>query len=61
METHVLIIGAGMTGLAIAHGLKQAGIKYTIFDSEDGIRVRAKEWTMGKEIKRNKEEKEKAL
>ena len=47
METNVLIIGAGMTGLSIAHGLEQAGIKYTIFDTEDGVRFRPKEWTMG--------------
>lgn len=49
METHVLIIGAGMTGLSIAHGLDQAGIKYTIFDSEgrEDHRSRSKEWTMG--------------
>ena len=42
----MLIVGAGMTGLSIAHGLDQAGIKYTIFDSEDGVRFRPKEWTM---------------
>ena len=47
MDVHVLIVGAGMTGLAIAHGLKQAGIKYTIFDTEDGVRFRPREWTMG--------------
>ena len=46
-EPHVLIIGAGMTGLCIAHGLDQAGINYTIFDAEDGVRARPKEWTMG--------------
>jgi 2-polyprenyl-6-methoxyphenol hydroxylase-like FAD-dependent oxidoreductase len=47
MEPNVLIIGAGMTGLCIAHGLEQAGTKHTIFDSEDGVRFRPKEWTMG--------------
>lgn len=47
MDTHVLIIGAGMTGLCIAHGLKQAGIRYTIFDTEQEGKFRPKEWTMG--------------
>ena len=47
MDMHVLIVGAGMTGLSIAHGLKQVGIKYTIFDTEDGVRFRPREWTMG--------------
>lgn len=47
VEPHVLIIGAGMTGLSIAHGLEQAGIKHTIFDTEDGIKFRPREWTMG--------------
>jgi 2-polyprenyl-6-methoxyphenol hydroxylase-like FAD-dependent oxidoreductase len=46
-EPHVLIIGAGITGLLIAHGLKQAGVKYTILESEDAGRQRPKEWTMG--------------
>ena len=27
---HILIIGAGVCGLAIAHGLQQSGIPYTI-------------------------------
>ncbi len=47
MEPNVLIIGGGMTGLCIAHGLEQTGIKHTIFDSEDGVKFRPKEWTMG--------------
>lgn len=46
-EPHVLIIGAGVTGLAIAHGLQQAGIKYSIFEREEPGQLRSKEWTMG--------------
>jgi 2-polyprenyl-6-methoxyphenol hydroxylase-like FAD-dependent oxidoreductase len=44
---HVLIIGAGITGLSIAHGLEKAGIPYTIFESEEFGQSRPKEWTMG--------------
>ena len=31
----VLIVGAGITGLLIAQGLKKAGIKYVIFEAEE--------------------------
>ncbi|KAI9807525.1 MAG: hypothetical protein M1825_005465 [Sarcosagium campestre] len=45
---HVLIIGAGVTGLLIAHGLKKAGIKFTIFESEvSSDHHRPREWSMG--------------
>ena len=44
---HVLIIGAGITGLVIAHGLHRAGIPYDIFETEEQGRWRSKEWTMG--------------
>lgn len=44
---HVLIIGAGVTGLVIAHGLQAAGINFTIFEAEEEGRWRSKEWTMG--------------
>ena len=47
LEPHVLIVGAGITGLLIAHGLQKAGIQYTIFETEDAGRWRPKEWTMG--------------
>src|SRR2546423_85962 len=43
---HVLIIGAGTGGLALAHGLKQAGIRVSVFerdraasDGQGGYRV----------------------
>ncbi|KAG9687264.1 FAD/NAD(P)-binding domain-containing protein, partial [Aureobasidium melanogenum] len=43
----VLIIGAGVTGLAIAHGLQKANIPYAIFDYEPSASCRPREWTMG--------------
>lgn len=46
-HAQVLIIGAGVTGLVIAHGLQQAGISYLIFESEESEERRPKEWTMG--------------
>jgi 2-polyprenyl-6-methoxyphenol hydroxylase-like FAD-dependent oxidoreductase len=47
-EPHVLVIGAGLTGLILAHGLDKHGIKYDIFDdSEAAGSYAAREWTMG--------------
>ncbi|KAL2060684.1 hypothetical protein VTL71DRAFT_9325 [Oculimacula yallundae] len=43
---HILIIGAGITGLLLAQGLKAAGIKYTIFDLEAHPNLRKREWTL---------------
>ncbi|CZR51460.1 related to monooxygenase [Phialocephala subalpina] len=43
---HVLIVGAGITGLLIAQGLKKAGITYTIFDAETPGISRPREWTL---------------
>jgi len=44
---HVVIIGAGVTGLLIAHGLKKAGIKFSIFESEPSAsHYRPREWSM---------------
>ncbi|RFU28732.1 hypothetical protein B7463_g7610, partial [Scytalidium lignicola] len=44
---HVLIVGAGVTGLLIAQGLNKAGISYSIFESEPtSTRPRAREWGM---------------
>src|ERR1700753_1808098 len=46
-EARVIVMGAGITGLIIAHGLRQAGIKCTIFETEQAGQWRPKEWTMG--------------
>ena len=43
---HILIIGAGVCGLAIAHGLQQANIPFTVFESEEESTFRPREWTM---------------
>lgn len=41
MSAHVLIIGAGLGGLTLAHGLKKAGIKVSIFERDTGNDFRA--------------------
>ncbi|RDW56591.1 hypothetical protein BP5796_13056 [Coleophoma crateriformis] len=44
---HVLIIGAGISGLLLAQGLKQAGIQFSIFETEPSATAeRPREWTM---------------
>ena len=43
---HVLIVGAGVCGLAIAHGLQKASVSYTIFEAEEESTFRSREWTM---------------
>ena len=43
---HILIIGAGVCGLAIAQGLQQANMPFTVFESEEETTFRPREWTM---------------
>ncbi|RDW88035.1 hypothetical protein BP6252_00067 [Coleophoma cylindrospora] len=44
---HVLIIGAGISGLLLAQGLKQAGMRFSIFETEPSATAeRPREWTM---------------
>ncbi|RYO89373.1 hypothetical protein DL762_003264 [Monosporascus cannonballus] len=46
-KQHILVIGAGVTGLLIAQGLQQAGIPFTVFEAEAGADVaRSREWQM---------------
>ncbi|KAH6123433.1 hypothetical protein HBI69_052420 [Parastagonospora nodorum] len=45
-ETHVIIIGAGITGLVLAQALKKEGIRYSIFEKDESLNVRSNEWTM---------------
>ncbi|KAI9692708.1 MAG: hypothetical protein M1820_009413 [Bogoriella megaspora] len=45
-ETHVLIIGGGITGLLLAQSLKKEGIRYSVFDKDSSLNVRSNEWTM---------------
>ncbi|KAL2691582.1 hypothetical protein Neosp_001971 [[Neocosmospora] mangrovei] len=45
-DLHVIIIGAGITGLIVAQGLKRLGIRYSIFEKEVCLNYRSNEWTM---------------
>ncbi|KAL1988839.1 hypothetical protein VTN96DRAFT_7723 [Rasamsonia emersonii] len=45
-DLHILIIGAGITGLVLAQALKKNGIRYTIFEKEVKLNYRSNEWTM---------------
>ncbi|KAK4442282.1 hypothetical protein QBC34DRAFT_455868 [Podospora aff. communis PSN243] len=49
METQsptVAIVGAGLTGLLTAHGLKKAGFKVVLFDREAGLDARTRDWPL---------------
>jgi 2-polyprenyl-6-methoxyphenol hydroxylase-like FAD-dependent oxidoreductase len=48
-ETHVLIIGAGPTGMLLAQSLKVAGIKFSIFERDNNLfgRGTSANWGMG--------------
>ncbi|KAI4125379.1 MAG: hypothetical protein LQ347_005395 [Umbilicaria vellea] len=46
-DNHVLVIGAGITGLLLAQGLRKAGFRCSIFESETAAQYRPREWTMG--------------
>ncbi|KAI9701416.1 MAG: hypothetical protein M1820_006507 [Bogoriella megaspora] len=46
-KRHVLIIGAGITGLLIAQGLKKEGISFSVYESEPSAsHYRPREWGM---------------
>ncbi|OAA53862.1 Monooxygenase, FAD-binding protein [Cordyceps fumosorosea ARSEF 2679] len=45
-EPVVLIVGAGLTGLLAAQGLKQNGFRAIVVEKEEGIDARPREWTM---------------
>ncbi|KAK4163754.1 hypothetical protein QBC43DRAFT_263623 [Cladorrhinum sp. PSN259] len=42
----VAIIGAGVTGLLLAHGLQKNGFPVTVYDKEAYVGERVREWTM---------------
>ncbi|RMZ76992.1 hypothetical protein DV738_g4568, partial [Chaetothyriales sp. CBS 135597] len=43
---HVIIIGAGITGLVLAQALKKSKISYSIYEREAQLNYRSNEWTM---------------
>lgn len=47
IHQHVLVIGAGITGLLLAQGLKKQGIKYSVYEAEPVAEFeRRREWGM---------------
>ena len=42
----VAIIGAGLTGLLAAHGLRQRGFAVTLYDSEPSLGARTRDWPL---------------
>ncbi|KAL4919273.1 hypothetical protein BDW62DRAFT_217114 [Aspergillus aurantiobrunneus] len=45
--TTVLVVGAGSTGLALAQGLKKAGIPCIVVERDESIDARPRDWNMG--------------
>lgn len=43
-EAHILIIGAGITGLLLAQALKKASIPFTVFERDPHVSFRGKGW-----------------
>lgn len=43
-EPHILIIGAGITGLVLAQALKKHGVAFTIFDRDAHVAARGRGW-----------------
>ncbi|KAL9016017.1 MAG: hypothetical protein Q9185_006612 [Variospora sp. 1 TL-2023] len=43
----ILIIGAGCTGLSLAHGLKKAGIPSLVYERDEENAARRRDWNMG--------------
>ncbi|KAH8177012.1 FAD binding domain-containing protein [Sarocladium implicatum] len=42
----VAIVGAGLTGLLTAHGLQKNGIGVTIYERDESLNARARDWTI---------------
>ena len=43
-EQHILIIGAGITGLVLAQALKMNGIPFTVFERDPSVSFRGRGW-----------------
>ncbi|KAK5655365.1 hypothetical protein OQA88_5932 [Cercophora sp. LCS_1] len=42
----VAVVGAGLTGMLVAHGLKKNGFDVVIFESEEKLDARPRDWTI---------------
>ena len=49
---HVLVIGAGSVGLLIAQRLKSLGVKCTVFERENYLNERSRDWSFGLYVRR---------
>ncbi|GLA33917.1 hypothetical protein AnigIFM63309_003940 [Aspergillus niger] len=47
LSTTVLVVGAGSTGLALAQGLKKAGIPTIVVEKHDSLDAHNRDWNMG--------------
>ncbi|KAK1750050.1 hypothetical protein QBC47DRAFT_310657 [Echria macrotheca] len=45
-QPRIAIVGAGLTGLLTAHGLKKAGFDVVLFDKEAGLDARPRDWPL---------------
>ncbi|KHN94879.1 Aromatic-ring hydroxylase-like protein [Metarhizium album ARSEF 1941] len=45
-DAHVIVVGAGISGLLICQALKKANIRFSIFEREETLNYRSNEWTM---------------
>ncbi|KAL8870915.1 MAG: hypothetical protein Q9174_003149 [Haloplaca sp. 1 TL-2023] len=43
-KPHILIIGAGITGLVLAQALKKHGIAFTVFERDESVSARGRGW-----------------
>ncbi|KAL8816920.1 MAG: hypothetical protein Q9223_004149 [Gallowayella weberi] len=46
-QNKILIIGAGCTGLALAHGLQKAGVPHVVYERDEQNAARRRDWNMG--------------
>ncbi|KAK6070675.1 FAD binding domain protein [Seiridium cupressi] len=46
-KPHVLIVGAGLGGLALAQGLRKHGVSYAIFERDESLHSRQQGWAIG--------------